>query len=136
MKDIRPALRSFLLGSAPIAAVVASRVYPIKLPAGTTGASVVYSRVSGGGDYHLQGISGFANQRFQIDAWAPTADAATSLADMIRDRIDGYRGDMGSDSPPTVTVHGVFFADQREDYDDAAKLHRMSRDYFIVFKEL
>src|ERR1044072_9333300 len=99
MKDIRPALRSFLLGSAPIAAMVAARVYPIKLPQGTTGASIVYTRVSGQGDYHLHALSRFASHRFQIDAWSPTADGATSLADLIRDRIDGYRGDMGSDSP-------------------------------------
>lgn len=135
MKDLRPALRSFLLGSAPIAAAVAARVFPIKLPQGTTGASIVYNRISGAGDYHLQGLSGFAKHRFQIDAWAPTAEAATSLADLIRDRIDGYNGPMGSDSP-AIDVQGVFMADQREDYDDDAKLHRMSRDYFIVFGEL
>jgi len=136
MKDIRPALRSFLLADSQIAAVVATRVYPIKLPQGTTGVSIVYNRISGGGDYHMQGLSGFAHHRFQIDAWASTANAATSLADLIRDRIDGYRGDMGADSPPVVTVHGVFMVDQREDYDDEAKLHRMSRDYFIDFMEL
>lgn len=136
MKDIRPALRSFLLSYAPISSVVGSRVFPIKLPQATTADSIVYNRISGAGDYHLQGLSGFANNRFQIDAWAGTADRATALADLIRDRIDGYRGEMGTDSPPSITVHGVFMADQREDYDDEAKLHRMSRDYFINFTEL
>lgn len=136
MKDIRPALRSFVLGSPEIAAVVVARMFPGKLPQGTTQASIVYNRVSGAGDYHMQGLSGFAKHRIQIDAWAPTAEVASSLADLIRDRIDGYRGDMGSMSPPVVTVQGVFMVDQREDYDDAAKLYRMSRDYFIDFMEL
>jgi len=136
MKDLRPALRSFLRSDPTIAGLVGARVYPIKLPQGTTGDSIVYNRISGAGDYHLQGLSGFANHRYQIDAWASTADKATVLADAIRDRIDGYRGDMGTDSPPIVTVQGVFMADQREDYDDEAKLHRMSRDYFINFMEL
>lgn len=136
MKDIRPALRSFLLSYSPISDVVGARLFPIKLPQGTTADSIVYNRISGAGDYHLQGLSGFANNRIQIDAWAPTADKATALADLIRDRIDGYRGEMGTDSPPSITVHGVFMADQREDYDEEAKLHRMSRDYFINFTEL
>lgn len=136
MKDIRPALRSFLLSDPAISSSVGARVYPIKLPQGTTGSSIVYNRISGAGDYHMQGLSGFAHHRFQIDAWASTANAATALADLIRDRIDGYRGDMGTDSPPVVTVQGVFMVDQREDYDDDAKLHRMSRDYFIDFMEL
>lgn len=136
MKDIRPALRSFVLGSAPIASVVAGRMFPGKLPQGTTAASIVYNRISGAGDYHMQGLSGFAKHRFQIDAWAPTAESASTLADLIRDRIDGYQGPMGADSPPTVDVQGVFMVDQREDYDDAANLYRMSRDFFIVFMEL
>jgi hypothetical protein len=136
MKDIRPALRSFLLGYSPISSLVGERVFPIKLPQGTTADSIVYNRISGVGDYHLQGLSGFANNRIQIDAWASTADKATTLADLIRDRIDGYRGEMGTDSPPSITVHGVFMAGQMEDYDDEAKLHRMSRDYFINFTEL
>lgn len=136
MKDVRRALRSFLLGSTEIAAVVAARVYPIKLPQGTTAASIVYNRISGAGDYHMQGLSGFAKHRFQIDAWAPTAEVASTLADLIRDRIDGYQGPMGGDSPPPIEVHGVFMVDQREDYDEAAGLHRMSRDFFIHFIEL
>lgn len=137
MKDMRRALRSHLMGSAEIAALVGdTRIYTVKMPQGTTADTIVFNRISGAGDYHMQGLSGFAAHRYQIDAWAPTADGASALADLIRDRIDGYRGDMGSLSPPTVTVLGVFMADQREDYDDAAKLHRMSRDYFIHFREL
>lgn len=131
MLDIRPALRTFLLEDAAIAAVVIDRVYPGKIPQGVSATSIVYTRVSGGGDYHMQGLSGFARHRYQIDAWAPTGNGAASLADLIRDRIDGYRGAMGE-----VTVHGIFFEDQREDYDDQARLHRTGRDYFIDFAEL
>jgi len=128
--DIRPSLRTYLLDSAPIAAVVGARVYPSRIPQGVTGTSIVYTRISGGGDYHLQGLSGFARHRYQIDAWAKTINEAASLADFIRDRIDGFRGSMGA-----VTVHGIFFLDQREDYDEEANLHRVGRDYFIDFSE-
>lgn len=133
-KDIRPALRAFLLADAGIAAVVGTRVYPIKIPQGVNAASIVYTRVSGRGDYHMAGPSGLAMPRFQIDAWAPTGDAATALAALIKARIDGFRGVMGS-GPAAVTVQGVFLLDEREDYDDTVKLHRMSRDYAIDFEE-
>lgn len=131
MLDLRPELRSFLLADPSIAAVVVNRVYPGQMPQGVSATSIVYTRISGGGDYHMQGLSGFARHRYQIDAWALKADSAASLADLIRDRIDGYRGAMGA-----VTVHGIFFQDQREDYDEEAKLHRTGRDYFIDFAEL
>ncbi|TGN89418.1 DUF3168 domain-containing protein [Bradyrhizobium yuanmingense] len=136
MKDLRPALRAFLLSDMAIASVVdGARVYPQRMPQGEAGASVVYTRVSGEGDYTMQGPSGFVRTRFQIDAWASTADAATVLANLIKDRLDGYRGVMGEDAD-AITVHGVFIAAEREDFDEAAKLHRSGRDYIIHHIEL
>lgn len=135
MKDIRPALRAFLLADAGIAAIVSTRVYPIKIPQGVKLASVVYSRISGQGIYHHGGDSGLAMPRFQIDAWGLTGDAATTLANLIKDRLSGYRGVMGSGGA-AVTVQGVFMAAEMEDYDDAVQMSRMSRDYFIDYEEV
>lgn len=138
MKDIRPALRAFLLGDTAIAAAVGgadgARVYPVKLPQGTKAASIVYSRISARPDHTMAGPSGLARPRLQIDVWAPTANAATSLADLVKARLDGFAGLMGS-GDDTVAVQGVFFADEREDFDDNAVLHRASKDYFFNFEE-
>jgi len=135
MKDIRPALRAFLLADAGIAAIVATRVFPIKLPQGTKTASIVYTRISGAGIYHMGGESGLSMPRYQIDSWAPNGDAATTLANLIKDRLSGYRGVMGSGGA-AVTVQGVFMAAEMEDYDDAVQMSRMSRDYFIDYEEV
>lgn len=83
----------------------------------------------------MQGPTGYARLRLQIDAWAPSADAASNLSNLIKARMDGYRGVMGSGAN-AVQVHGVFIADQREDYDDTVQLHRNSRDYFVHHVEL
>lgn len=137
VKDIRPALRAFLLADASIAAVVGTRVYPLRMPQGERGASLVYSRVSGLGDHHMEGASGLTRPRFQIDAWATSADAATELADLVKARLDGYRGPMTTNDSPaqTVTVQGVFFESERENYDGTAEMYRVSRDYLIYFEE-
>lgn len=135
MKDIRPALREFLLGDATVAGLVAARVYPIKIPQGVNQASVVYTRISGVGDYKMEGPTGWAHPRIQIGAWAPTADAAVAVANAVKDRIDGFTGVMGSGGN-AVTVQGVFQADEREMYDDDVKLHGVSRDYFLHYEEL
>jgi hypothetical protein len=135
VKDLRPALRAFLLADAGIAAAIGTRIYPGKLPQGVTLASLVYTLASDPSVYHHLGPSGLAHPRYQLDAWAPTLDAATSLANLIKDRIDGYRGPMGSGST-LVTVQGVFRdGGAGEDYDDAAKLWRNGRDYLIWFEE-
>lgn len=135
MKDLRPALRAFLLADGAIAAVVGTRVYPLRMPQGETQASIVYTRVSGEGDYTMQGPTGYARPRIQIDAWASSANAAVALSNLIRDRLDGFRGVMGSGAD-AITVRGVFVADEREGFDEAANLHRSGRDYFIHHIEL
>lgn len=136
MKDIRPALREFLVGDATISGLVgASRVYPIKIPQGVNQASVVYTRISGQADYKMEGPTGLNRLRIQMAAWAPTADAAVSLANAIKDRIDGFSGVMGTGGN-AVTVQGVFQADEREMYDDTAKLHGVMRDFFVHYEEL
>lgn len=135
MKDIRPALREFLLGDSNIAAIVVTRVFPIVLPQGTKLPSVVYTRVSGGGDYHMQGASGLARPRFQIAAWAPKADDAVVLANAVKDRLDGFCGVMGAGAAQ-VYVQGAFKTDEREMYDDAVQMFGVLRDYFIWSEEL
>lgn len=136
IKDLRPALRAFLLADAAIStAVGASRIYPGKLPQGVALASIVYTLISDQGDFHNEGPSGLAHPRYQIDAWAPTLDAATTLANLIKTRLDGYRGEMGSGAT-LVNVQGVFRdSGGREEFDAEANLWRNSRDYFIWFEE-
>lgn len=138
LADIRLGLREFLLDDAPIAAVVVDRVFPIVLKQGEQRASIVYQRISGQGDHWMQGPTGLARPRYQIDCWSLVTAEANSLANLVKERIDGYRGEMpyGTNSPQAfVTVLGVFFTDEREDFDPTTKLYRVSRDFFIWHRE-
>jgi hypothetical protein len=140
IKDLRGSLRSFLLADQAISqAVGGERIFPLVLPQGEQRASIVYTRVSATGDYHMEGASGLARPRYQIDAWAATQDEATALADLVKGRIDGFRGLMADDvlqqAAQPVHVQGVFLNDERESFDAAAQLYRMSRDYIIWFEE-
>jgi len=139
VKDLRPGLFAFLAADAAISAVVTvngiSRIFPIVLPQGTRLASIVYTRISGQGDYRMEGPSGYSRPRYQLAAWAPTADAAVSLANLVKEAIDGYSGPMGSGAN-AIFVQGVFCADQRELYDDIVQMYGVQRDYFIPHGEL
>ena len=134
MKDIRPGLFAFLAADASIAAAVTeggiSRIYPVVLQPGVKKPSIVYTRISGEGDYTMQGPSGYARPRYQIDAWALTVPAAVALANFIKDVLDGFAGAMGTGAN-AVDVQGVFCAGEREDYDEKVEMYRVSRDYFI-----
>lgn len=140
IKDIRPALRTFLLADAGIAAatLIAGsspakwNVYPVKMPQGVSATSIVYNRISGLGDLHNEGPSGLTRPRIQIDCWATSHDAAVVLANLVKERLDGYKGMMGS-----VDVQGVIFESER-DVENATitpALFGLSRDYFFWYEE-
>lgn len=141
--DIRLGLREFLHDDPGIAAVVgatlaSARIYPVVMAQGNLLACIVFTKISGQGDHYMQGPTGLARPRYQIDAWAPSADVATALGNLVKERLDGFKGPMpyGSNSPQaTITVQGAFFTDEREDYDAEKKMHRVSRDYFIWHRE-
>jgi hypothetical protein len=127
--DLRPALRAFLLGDAAVAAAVGgARIFPVVLPQAERRVSLVYARISDVGDHHMEGPSGLARPRYQLDAYAAQPDDADSLARLVKARLDGYRGPMGS-----IAVQGVFFDGARDDYQSEAKLHRVSQDFIIWF---
>jgi len=136
---MRVGLRGYLLDDAAIAAIVGSRLHPLVLPQGDTGPSIVYRRISPIGDHHMQGASGLVSTRTQIDCWALTADAAAALADLVKERLDGFAGTMlwGEDSPAeAIVVQGIFFrGGLGDDYDSTAKLYRTSYDYEIWHEE-
>lgn len=137
MKDIRKALHGFLLADSAVNAICSGRIYPVRLPQGVTLPSVVYTRITGQGDNKMDGATGLSRPRFQIDAWANSAKLAGTLADAIKDRLDGYRGNMSSANSPDdpVFVQGVFYQNERDGYDNESFLYFMSRDYFIWNEE-
>jgi hypothetical protein len=134
LKDIRPALRAFLAADAAIAALVVSggttRIYPGKLPQGTTATSLVYNDISANTGLHNEGSDELTSIRMQIAAWAQTADAAQALALAVKNRLHGYAGVMGT-GPAAVNVELARFDSWRDLEDTEANLRGKAADYFI-----
>lgn len=133
MKDIRVALRTYLLADATVSSLVGGeRIHHTRLPEAQVDPSVVFVKVSETGDYHMAGDSGLGQARYQIDSWAQNADSATTLANAVYDRLTGARGAITVDSG-FVNLRGAFLANGRDDYDDVAQLYRVSRDFLIWY---
>lgn len=145
--DVRLGLVAYLYADRGISLLVdghvarslgGKRIFPMKLQQGIAKPSIVYQRISGQGDHHMQGPSGLNRIRMQIDCWASSADIANDLANRVKSRIDGFRGSMtwGDASPEdAIVVQGIFFDSERDLYDDAVKLYAVSRDYLIWYEE-
>lgn len=141
IKDLRLALRAFLLGDSTINTRVGGvRIFPNVIPQSVRSDCLVYQRISGIGDHHMQGPSGLMVARTQITAWSQGVDAAESLADLVKFRLDGFRGRMDSGgSPPDsfgVKVQGCFYeTDNPPQFDQARAMHGVGRDYMVHFAE-
>lgn len=131
---ITAALRAHLLDDGPIAALVAGRCYPLRLPQKVTLPAIVLTRISETRVAHLRGADALARPRYQVDCWATTHDAATELGTLCRQRLNGYTGTWtDSDSPATLVsvkilidgVHDLF------DEDISGGSCRHSADYLI-----
>lgn len=134
LKDIRKALRAHLIGNGAVAALVVARVFPVKLPQGERGDSIVINEISGVGDHHMEGSSGLATSRIQIGCWSKTADGAHALHLAVKEAIDGYRGPMGSVANE-VDVQGVFIDSWRDLDDEVADLRGKIADYRVAYSE-
>lgn len=69
-------------------------VYPLVAPPSARLPYVVWQRISGVGEHHLEGRSALARARIQTKAYALTYEQAAQLAELLRRRLDG-------------TLHGV-----------------------------
>lgn len=135
---IGAALRAHLAGDGSIAALVGSRIYPIRLPQPKKDQvnlpAIVYQRISGFRFKHLRGGEALARPRYQVDCWAQTHDQATTLGNLVRQRLNGFSGtwtDM--DSPETVVSIVILFETEQDLFEEdiLGGLCRHSADYFL-----
>lgn len=138
LADPRVGLRAYMLDDAGIAALVADRVYAVIARQGQREPHIVVHRISGVGDHHMQGPSGLTQSRVQIDCYALDLDVASTLANLVKERLDGFHGSIlwGEDSPAeAIVVQGIFFAGIGEDYHDATQLYRVRPDFLVWYSE-
>jgi len=110
-----------------VSALVSSRVYPMKLPQGWTLPAITYQRISGERAHNLSGPSGRARPRFQIDCWAADYDGGKDLANKVRLCLDGFKGDINTESD----VGGITLEADRDIWEDDIDVYRISMDFII-----
>ncbi len=132
---VETGLRFHLLDEATIAGLVGARIYPLRLPQKATFPAIVLQRISSMRWKHLRGADALARPRYQVDCWAQTHDAATSLGNLVRQRLNGFAGTWTSDESPEVIirVQGLFIENEQDLFEEEilGGLCRHSADYFL-----
>lgn len=141
MGDVEEGLFALLTGTAAVGAIVGDKVYPIEVPQGARPPWVVYFRVSGPRVRSLDGPSGLAQPRFQVECQGATADQARGLANAVRRALDGYRGTVTTTASPadTVRIGGISLLSDQDGFEDATGPGRRSfrriLDFLVTHEE-
>ena len=122
-KDIHYILKN----NANVTALVIARIYPMKLPQNWTLPAIVYQRISGARWANYSGASGRARPRFQIDCYASDYDGAKDLSDKVRKCLDGFKGDINTES----NVGGIHLEGDRDIWEEATGVYRVTMDFII-----
>ena len=130
---VEEALYHRLANFAGLAALVSTRIYPMRLPPAVTLPAVTYQRVSGVRVQSLGGPTGLASPRFQISVWASTYSAAKAVATQIRYALDGFQGNMGAS--PFINVGGITLENELELIDPDTQLFHIPSDFTIWHAE-
>ncbi len=125
--SIETGLRSQLVNDTDVAAIVGTRVYPVKMPLGYTLPCISYQRISSERYPFLDGPSGRAIPRFQVDCYADTYSEVRDLAGKVRLALDGFKGTLGTES----NVGGISIQSERDLWEDNTDVYRVTQDYLI-----
>lgn len=124
-------LRTKLLSDATVAAILATRLYPVILPQNTIFPAATYQIIDTPRDNTLDGPSGLARPKIQFTLWATKADNVKALARAIRLALNGFKGTL----PDGSDVKSVLLEDERETYESDVNLHRIDLDFVVWFDE-
>jgi hypothetical protein len=90
---VEAALRTHLLDDASIAALVGTRIYPIRAPQGeTTLPRIVYQRIGNETLISHEGFGGHQTTQIQIKVVASTYAGAKALAKLVEQQAEAFRG--------------------------------------------
>lgn len=97
-------MRTYLLAQPSVTALIATRLYPIRLPQGVTLPAVTYQRITRTATVTHDGAADLGRAGIQIDCWADTYAGMVALAKAIRAALSGYRGSMGTNGATAARV--------------------------------
>jgi hypothetical protein len=100
-----------------VSAIVGDRIYPLgEVDETVKPPYVTFQRISNVHERHLNGGTGLAHPRWEINVWARGALENDNLAEAIREAMDNFSGDVDTGAG-TFDVRSVFLEDDEQDFE-------------------
>jgi hypothetical protein len=130
MSSIEESIFYKLANDTNVKAIVASRVYPIRLPQNVTLPCITYQRISTPRLHNHDKARATADPRLQLTTWDDNPKDVKTLSDAVRTCLDGYKGTVQS-----VVIQGTLSDDENSDYDPESQIYWTNLDFIIWHEE-
>lgn len=124
---IRQALLTYLQSHPDVTTLVGNRIYILSAPKNPGDPYIVYSRISATRSHAKAGPSGITESRIQFSIWSKWFSDAWSVAEALRQVLDGFSGTMHG-----VKVHSIRIDGEVDFYESDTGLYQVVSDYLIV----
>lgn len=119
-------LVTYLQADVALDTLIDGRVYRQRIPPEPTFPLIVYRRVSTP-ELH---VSAYVEPRWQFDCWAETDTSADSVAEALRDALEGFHGAMGSTHVHAMVLNRI------DDYDELTSRWRVILDARLFYRDV
>jgi len=131
---IEEALFNHLTTDTSITTIVEGRIYPTVAIQRQKTPHIVYTAISTLHHESMEGSSGLAAKRFQIDSISEVYATAKQVSELVRLRLQGFIGLMGT-MIDKVRVDLVEADDTRDGYNDDMELYVCQSDFIVHYEE-
>lgn len=119
---------------AGLALIVGDRIYPSLAPDGVIRPYITFHGVSGQSIHSLDGPSGIAQDRYQIDCWSMNLLEAGGIRELVRVAFQSFRGAIAS--VPTFEVQECTYQKGPSLIESDTRLHHLIAFIFLGYKEV
>jgi hypothetical protein len=135
MKSPETVLRSALVASANVSALVGSRIYPILAPQTAALPFIVWRRSGISREHTLAGPMGVSTVSVEMQLLAATYEQAREVADRVRLVLDGYGATLNN-----TEVKHVSLEQESDDFvqlagGDLPPVYQVTQTYNILWQE-
>ncbi len=124
-------LRTYTLAGVAVAALIGTRMHARVLPQTPTLPAVVYQRIDTRRLHVMAGPDGLPMARMQLTCWGSTPAVAYTVAEAVRERLDGTAGTWG-----TLTIGACLCVGERDLDDPEAGRSGLALDFAIQYQEV
>jgi hypothetical protein len=124
--SVEAGLRAFILGDAAVVQEIGNRMHINEIPLESKRPALVFRRVSTALENHMAGPALLQRCWVTVGVRAERYEQAERIAELVRNRIEGYQGAAGA-----VTFQAVKWQNRISGWDSTLDTHAVDDDYAV-----